>query len=242
MLLKKLLKFSSSEAYTVNIHRNGMKIISYKYFIPAVILFLTGSFFLGDANAQDTTTYSYKTNYEILSDLLTKSLNKIEDRIITAGKEKTYLLSFNEQSIGNKETKSFFQSLISQRFRDYKILSDNSLNFDHKIIISSPVLSVTYTGLKTKGLIGDKLVKRVCKVSYLCTVENTITDDTRSFRYDESYTDEIPVDRIPYIEDTHFKFTRSDLPHESTFSKILLPTAILLSTAAAIVLFFTIRK
>jgi len=216
-------------------------IITFKYFFPAVLFFLTVSF-LQVSQAQDST--AYKTNYEILSGLLSKSISKIEDRIITAGKEKTYLLSFNDNASGNgfRETNSFFQSLISQKMRDYKILSDNSLSFDNKILISSPVLSVLYSGIKTKGIIGNKFVKRECKVSYLCTVENSGTDDVKSFRYNETFTDEIPVDKIPMVEDINLTFTRSELPKETTFSKILLPAAIIFSTAAAIVLFFTIRK
>ncbi|CAN5575939.1 hypothetical protein BH10BAC5_BH10BAC5_13920 [soil metagenome] len=226
-----------------------MNIIKVKYIFLIIILIFTVGFTQHSfCQSNDTTSLNYRTNYEILSDLLVKSLSKIEDRIIIAGKDKTYLLSFNikrdavdGESI-NKETILFFKSLIPQGLKNYKIISDSSLNYDHRINISYPVTNVDYSKIRTIGLIGNKTVKRICSIGYYCTFENKGADSSESFRVIRSFDDEIMIDKIPSLEDTNIRFTHASLPSESTFNKLLLPAAIILSTAAAIILFFTIRK
>ncbi len=249
MLLKKLQRCLSSEEYTVKIYsgRMGKNNLVNFYFISFFLILNT--IFSNTLFSQSNITENNKTNYEILSDLLVKSLNKVEDRIIIAGKDKTYLLSFNRGNEGSvdvrestDETKLFFQSLISQSLRDYKIITDSSINFDYRINIGYPGARVNYSKIKTFGLIGNKVVKRECRIMYKCTFTNKNADTSESFSISKTFGDEIFIDKIPLVEDNNFRFTRSSLPVESKFSKILIPAAIILSTAVAIILFFTIRK
>lgn len=221
------------------------KIFKIKFIFPLIIIFHFAFSAVCFAQSGDTASYNYKSNYDIISELFTKSLSKIEDRIISAGKEKTYLLSFDSNpgngDIGGlkPETRSFLQSLTFQRLSSYRLITDSSLKYDTKIDIYYPSLNVSYSELHTKGILGDRSVKRICSIHYLCSFHGYPEMD---FTFNDKHEDIISLDRISQVEDPNFRFTKSELPRETVLNKIIVPAAILISTAAAIVLFFIIRK
>ncbi|MBS1493293.1 MAG: hypothetical protein JST55_07275 [Bacteroidetes bacterium] len=180
-------------------------------------------------------TQKLKTNLENINVLLESSFDLLGDRLIL-NKDKVYLMQINHSDY---ETESYFRSRIKNRFPDYKIISDANLGSDVKIIIDSLVLDTKYQKLFEKDLLGDKYIKRLSIVKYRCYFEG---QDVQGYRFNQSYTDDFELDNLSSVENDKFFFAQGILPSQSFFSKYLVPSIVILASAAAVILFFTVRN
>ncbi|MCB0727250.1 MAG: hypothetical protein R3A12_15110 [Ignavibacteria bacterium] len=70
--------------------------------------------------------------------------------------------------------------------------------------------------------------------------------DSSEIIYSQNFSkkakDNIDLDKLDYSEDKRFSFSSSELPEENSVNQILFPAIIITVSAAAIILFFTIRS
>lgn len=159
----------------------------------------------------------------------------MEDRLIL-NKDKIYLLKINHSDF---ETESYFRSRIKSRFTGYKIISDEKLGNDAVILIDSLLLDTKYLKLFEKDLLGEKYIQRRSKVKYNCIFSSA---DVQGYRFDRTYLDDFELDNLSSVENNKFFFAQGVAPSQSFFSKYLIPSIVILSSAAAAILFFTVRN
>jgi len=164
----------------------------------------------------------------------------MDDRLLL-DKDKVYFLEFvNTKNPGN-ETETYFRSRIKSRFANNKIISDVNLVHDVKIQIDSLDIDTKYTKLFEKDLLGDKYVKRDVVVGYKCSFFFN-EGGTEGFLFKKKFTDDFEIDRLSAMENNNFLFTQGVLPDQSFFSKYLVPTVVVLASAIAVILFFSVRN
>lgn len=176
-----------------------------------------------------------KTNLENIEVLLDASFELMGDRLIL-NKDKVYLLQINHTDY---ETESYFRSRIKGRFGNYKIISDANLGNDAKIVIDSLILDTKYLRLFEKDLLGDKYVKRQASVKYNCFFAGA---EIEGYRFNQSFTDDFEFDNLNSVENDKFFFAQGVIPAQSFFSKYLVPSIVILASAVAAILFFTVRN
>lgn len=176
-----------------------------------------------------------KTNLENIDVLLDAGFEPMGDRLIL-NKDKVYLMQINHSDY---ETESYFRSRIKSRFHEYKIISDANLGSDAKIIIDSLKFDTKYLKLFEKDLLGNKYIKRQSIVKFSCSFTGT---DVQGYRFNESFTDDFELDNLSSVENDKFFFAQGVIPSQSFFSKYLIPSIVILSSAAAAILFFTVRN
>jgi len=176
-----------------------------------------------------------KTNLENIDILLDASFLLMEDRLIL-NKDKVYLLKINHTDF---ETESYFRSRIKSRFTGYKIISDEKLGNDAVILIDSLSLDTKYLRLFEKDVLGNKYIERRTAVKYNCVFSGA---DIQGYRFNQTYLDDFELDNLSSVENDKFFFAQGIIPSQSFFSKYLIPSLVILSSAAAAILFFTVRN
>jgi hypothetical protein len=199
-------------------------------------LFLSGLLlFIFVQNTFPQNSQNLKTNLENIDILLDASFELMGDRLIL-NKDKIYLIQINHSDY---ETQSYFRSRMKSRFSGYKIISDLNLANDAKIIIDSLRLETKYLRLFEKDLLGDKYIQRQAVVKYRCSFTG---HEIEGFRFNQSFTDDFELDNLSSVENDKFFFAQGVLPPQSFFSKYLIPSLVILASAAAAILFFTVRN
>lgn len=206
-----------------------MNIFSRNLFLGILLLV-----FIQNAFSQNV-SQKLKTNLENIDVLLDASFELMGDRLIL-NKDKVYLLKINNT---NFETESYFRSKIKNRFNGYKIISDEKLGNDAVILIDSLTLDTKYLRLFEKDLLGNKYVQRRAMVKYSCVFNGT---DIQGYRFNQTFTDDFELDNLSSVENDKFFFAQGVIPSQSFFSKYLIPSIVILSSAAAAILFFTVRN
>ncbi len=176
-----------------------------------------------------------KTNLENINILLDASFELLGDRLIL-NKDKVYLMQINHS---DNETENYFRSRIKSRFPDYKIISDANLGSDAKIVIDSLRLDTKYLKLFEKDLLGNKFVQRQGIVKYNCVFAGM---EIEGYRFNQSFTDDFELDDLSSVESNKFFFAQGVLPPQSFFAKYLIPSIVILASATAAILFFTVRN
>lgn len=107
---------------------------------------------------------------------------------------------------------------------------------DLQFVIEST--SVKYGDMFRKGFLGSFYVPRTIhlKGNYLIMEGNSIKE------FNLVYSDSIDVDNIPEVENEFYPFTKGVIPPEPFFSSIIEPVIAIGTTAAAVILFFTVRS
>lgn len=206
-----------------------MNIFSRNLFLGILLLV-----FIQNAFSQNV-SQKLKTNLENIDVLLDASFELMGDRL-NLNKDKVYLLKINHTDF---ETESYFQSKIKNRFNGYKIISDEKLGNDAVILIDSLTLDTKYLRLFEKDLLGNKYVQRRAMVKYNCVFSGT---DIQGYRFNQTFTDDFELDNLSSVENDKFFFAQGVIPSQSFFSKYLIPSIVILSSAAAAILFFTVRN
>ena len=207
-----------------------LNLISRKLFFFGFLLLVL----IQNAFPQDN-SQRLKTNLENINVLLDASFELMGDRLIL-NKDKIYLIQINHSQ---DETESYFRSRIKSRFPEYKIISDVNLASDAKIVIDSLKIETRYLKLFEKDLLGNKYIKRQAVVKYNCIFTGI---ETEGFRFNQSFTDDFDFDNLVMVENEKFLFAQGVLPPQSFFSKYLIPSVIVLASAAAAILFFMVRN
>ncbi len=181
--------------------------------------------------------------YEI-NRLIEESLTPLENNLIILGKDKLYLLTDESRSIPG----AYITKIIKSKFSGYRILvnsgnADYTDSADYLINIKRPSIKTLYKKIYDEDIHGMKKVEREIKVAYdLSLTERKSLFDVFRNNFSKKSKDSFNIEERNLIEDRNFDFSRSELPEENAMNQIVYPALIILSTAAAIILFFTIRS
>ncbi len=184
------------------------------------------------------------SNLSEINKLIEESIVPLENNLILLGKEKLYLLSDESKSIQG----DYILKILKRYLSGYKILlksgnSDFSDSVDYLINIAGPSIKTLYKKIFDEDIIGTKKVEREITVKYDLTLEDkkTLSGVFRN-KFSNKHKDSFNLDEQSFIEDRNYDFSRSAIPEENTVNHLLYPALIIMATAAAIILFFTIRS
>jgi hypothetical protein len=179
------------------------------------------------------------TNIDIISRVVENDLNELENRLVLNGREKIYGLRLN-----NSDELNFLSLKLRQRFNNYNlVISEKPDSVDAEIIFDNIRIKTRYLGYNTENIAGDKSVKRQVTVAYtLKLVDGTGTAVLYTQDFIKTYTDTFKLDDLERVENRAYNFGYDRLPREGFISRYLAPALIIIASAAAVVLFFTIRS
>ncbi|MBV6479167.1 MAG: hypothetical protein HGGPFJEG_01928 [Ignavibacteria bacterium] len=184
------------------------------------------------------------SNLYLIDKLIDESLVPLENVLEIRGKDVLYNLILNADNI----QQTYFSESIKKKFPDFGFLTNLKENVatEKKIVnvfIKNPEIKVRYTGTHTDNFLGSKIVERVVSVKYEIKLLNS---DDSSVVYSDKFSKKIKsnfnINNIAMVEDERFPFTKSVIPDEDTLNKLILPAVVILASAAAVILFFTIRS
>jgi len=180
------------------------------------------------------------TNLNAVDNLIDESLIPFGNKFQLLGKENYYNLVTDE----DKEQHLFLIESIKRKFHDYKILiNEDSDSIDFLVSIKNPRIEIKYNKYFTDKLLGTKKVAREVLVSY--DLELIDTKNSSSIYKENFYKkikDSFDMDKLDFVEDSRYSFAQSVLPEESSLNKFLFPVILIVTSASAIILFFTIRS
>lgn len=201
----------------------GLLIILYLWFSPAY--------------GQETGTEPV-TNIDIISRAINDDINELENRLILHGREKIYGLRLN-----NSDEINFLSLKLRQRLNAYNlIISENPDSIDAEIIFDNIRIKTQYLGYNTEGVAGDKSVRRKVTVAYTVRLADRTGSQFYSRDFTKTFTDTFKYDDLERVENRNYRFGYDALPKESFMSRYLAPILVIIASAAAVILFFTIRS
>jgi len=180
------------------------------------------------------------TNLSIVDVLIDESLIPLGNKLLLQGNENFYELVTDI----NNEQHLYLTESIKRKFNNYKLLvNEDSDSVDFIVKLKNPRIETKYTRFFTDKLLGTKKVAREVLVSYdLEITDKKNSSSVFSNKFYKKIKDSFDLDKLNIVEDNRFEFSRSVLPEESPLNKFLFPAIIIAVSAAAIILFFTIRS
>lgn len=180
------------------------------------------------------------TNLSEIDKLINEAFDPFGNKLMLLGKENFYDLSVDR----NNEQQLYLIESIRRKFNSYKFLvNDDSDSIDYLVAIKNPKIEVRYNNFFTDRILGTKRVAREVLVSYDLEVTNKKESViVYKNRFSKKSKSSFELDKLTLIEDNRFQFTVSTLPEENAANKFLFPAIIIAASAAAVVLFFTIRS
>jgi len=190
----------------------------------------------GISFSQDITV----TNLNAVDNLIDESLFPFGNKLMLLGEENFY----NLVTDGNTAQHLYLIESIKRKFNNYKILvNEVSDSIDFLVKIKNPKIEIKYNRFFTDKLLGTKKVAREVLVSYdLELIDTKNTSVIYRGNFHKKIKSSFDLDKLNFVEDSRYSFSRTVLPEESTINKFLFPAIIIATSAAAIILFFTIRS
>lgn len=144
----------------------------------------------------------------------------------------------------NDQLNEYVAGRFRNNFREYKLqFNENSDSADFKIFLSNTEINTNYKKIFTDNVLGTKKLEREIEVKY--DIKFTGKDSTEVIfvqNFNKISKDNIDLDKLEFSEDKRYSFSSSELPEENSVNQILFPAIIITVSAAAIILFFTIRS
>ena len=144
----------------------------------------------------------------------------------------------------NDQLNEYVAGRFRNNFREYKLqFNENSDSADFKIFLSNTEINTNYKKIYTDNVLGTKKLEREIEVKY--DIKFTGKDSAEIIfvqNFNKISKDNIDLDKLEFSEDKRYSFSSSELPEENSVNQILFPAIIITVSAAAIILFFTIRS
>lgn len=144
----------------------------------------------------------------------------------------------------NDQLNEYVAGRFRNNFREYKLqFNENSDSADFKIFLSNTEINTNYKKIFTDNVLGTKKLEREIEVKY--DIKFTGKDSAEIIfvqNFNKISKDNIDLDKLEFSEDKRYSFSSSELPEENSVNQILFPAIIITVSAAAIILFFTIRS
>jgi hypothetical protein len=193
----------------------------------------------GFLHSQSVKEEAFKTNIDIYTGILNKNLDVLENRLVLLGKDKIYCVSI----AGKKSNSEYLYTVIKQKFYNYRIISDvDSSSSDYKVLFENVTFKTGYSKLKG-SVLNNSRIERQIEISYKNSIRakgkdsviyNNIVIDVNK--------DEFYLERVDEAEKGEYDFLKGTLPERSLLERLFLPGIVVLTSAAAIILFFVIRS
>jgi uncharacterized ubiquitin-like protein YukD len=188
--------------------------------------------------SQVTEPVQQLSNISIFDNELKKIFLKIENKLIITGKDKVYDFNIN----GTEEQKDFFINGVRKFLSDYKIIFGDSSAADFFVNIENLSTAINYKDANFTVVL-DKKLNRNLVLSFNFKVKDRARNEIIDSGFlTESYDDVISYDDVPNAESSNYSFTKGKLPKQPASEKFLIPGIVILVSAVAIILFFTIRS
>ena len=188
---------------------------------------------------------NFDSNISIVNELADESFLSLGNKMTILGKDKFYKVVFDP---GNQSGAYLFERFRTG-FYDYKlIINENSDSIDYVIVFKNPLITTKYKRIFTDKVLGVKKIEREIRVAYdleLSEYNNSESDSLHTLlkqNFNKKSKDNIDLDKLGYIKEKRYNFSSSKLQKENTLNQILFPAIIITVSAAAIILFFTIRS
>ena len=183
---------------------------------------------------------SSATNLEIIGRLLNESFTPVSNKLLILGDDNLYQLVFDDKS----EEGLYIFDNFKRNFDKYKlIIGEDSDSVDYKLVFRNPSIRTNYKTIFTEKVLGTKKVQREVVVSYdIDVIDKKNSSVIYDINFSKNIKDSFDLDKLNYIEDKRYLFSRSSLPAVNNVNEILYPLIILTASAAAIILFFIIRS
>ncbi len=179
-----------------------------------------------------------KRNLEIFDELISKQVEKI---IFTTGLNKEKEFSFFVKS----DEESFVKNIIKKTCGNNKIkhsfseIQSTDSNF-YLILLTVNSLRTTYPGFKSKNFLGEKIIFRNLKGNVSFEISESGKNLARSSE-EINFKDAVNMENVEQIESEEYKFTKGKLPSVGLIEELFFPALLVVASAVATVLFFTIR-
>lgn len=184
------------------------------------------------------------SNLYIIDKIIDESLVPLENEFLVNGNDVLY----NFITDSDNEKQQYISESIKKKFQGYRFLSDYTGGNDSgkeviNVSINNPELSVKYTRTYTDNFLGSIIVERIVTVRYETVFLNS-KDSSVIFsnKFSKNSKSSFNIINIGMVEDRRYSFTYSVIPEESTLNKLILPAVVILASAVAVILFFTIRS
>ncbi|MDD5362633.1 MAG: hypothetical protein PHN88_10910 [Ignavibacteria bacterium] len=197
-------------------------------------------FFFKSGAAQQNITELPKTNFAVFAELLNDGLGPVDDKVTILGPDKIYKIDAGKEC----SEKKFFLNVFKQRFANRRFVYEKETDSTNYIVFAGDFdFKTVYSKPAGKSLLGDEYTERNISVSFSYSIFKAGSSEIESNRkFSKSFKDEVNIKDYDYVQNSDFDFMNSKLPEKSFFGKIFLPAVIVITSAAAIVLFFTIRS
>lgn len=180
------------------------------------------------------------TNLFIIDGLLNESFVSLENKLTILGNDKFYEIEIEE----DHPDAIYLIDRFKQRFNEYRfIINENYDSSDYKIKINSVSIKPVYSLISETDISGGKLIVRNVSVSYDYEISdygvNKVLYKDKIYK---NKKDKINFDKIFQVEDARYSFAMGKLPDQSGLENYLFPAIIVAVSAAAIILFFSLRS
>lgn len=195
-----------------------------------------------------------KTNLEIFDETISGELEKIYF-YPGMNREAPFIFLVNPEEKGGSTTETggssqYLSNLVKKTASANELkfsIADNltKINSDtayNLVVLQIINLETRYSGFNKNKFLGEKTLSRNIIINIAADFKAAGSDlnTKRIIKYD--LTDEIDFDSYKQMESPQYDFTRGIPPSVSTFERIIFPVLIICVTAAATILFFTIRS
>ena len=189
-----------------------------------------------------------KTNLEVLEQDISTELEKFF--FYPDVKRDLQFVFFVSSAKKDKNEKKFIESVIKKtasknnlRFsfsKNDSILSSDSIY--NKIKVDVIKLMTDYPKIVKNKFLGDKSLRREVVSELGIEINSSSGQQVVKDRVTTSFKGDIPYDNYRQFETEEYKFTQSIPPDISFIETIIFPAAIVMVSAVATILFFTIRS
>ncbi len=179
-------------------------------------------------------------NLYLIDKLIQESFLTLENKMTALGDERFFEIEINQ----DKPEEIYFLDKVKQRFSSYNLfLNEKFDTSDYRITFSNIIIKPVYSNIKGSDFTGNKLTGREIRVSYEYEIVKAGNSERLySDRVLKKAKDSFDSEMINQIEDRRYSFTKGKLPEEKGLEKYLFPSIIIAVSAAAIIMFFSIRS
>ena len=181
-----------------------------------------------------------ETNSYIVNSMINDAVIELQNRILLNGDEELYAFEYDETDPEAVYVASVSRKLLSS----FKILwNANDDSVINRIKLVKNDISVTYPAIENDNVLGTKSVKRNIKVDLVFALSGKGKfAEGGDLNYVRTSKSKFDIQMFDYVEDRPESFLNSRLPDETSFNKVILPAIMIGLSAAAIILFFSIRS
>lgn len=180
-----------------------------------------------------------ETNSRIINRLVSEGLTGLLNKLAILGKDKLYNIRYD---IKNPEAEYVARRVQSELQGFRIVMGDNSGKEDVSVDLKDTEIRVSYPDVFTDNIIGAKRVSRTVFVRFEAELSDSAGNKIESFSFRKSHKSKFDYEQLGMVQDLNEPFAYAETPDEIEGGDVLVPALMISISAAAIILFFTIRS